>query len=250
MLLKEVFKATGKDKRCWQSFFIGLSVVYLAGGWFIENSGSGFHWGVLVTYLLSGILATLFAALWVARCKEEFLARQQEEAGHSAVRGSARACQRGYVVVFLIALAAQLVPMIAYRPSLSIVWALSFAFTSSGVASGWAYFLVGYPAMASLDHLDTRYGSDVPSRVVEGLKAELEFLRIVMMALIPTYGLVILTAVFGFDKVRDIIRPGGSGEQIWFGAGVALLLLTFHLAVTGAVAARHAQIARWLRKYV
>jgi hypothetical protein len=66
----------------------------------------------------------------------------------------------------------------------------------------------------------------------------------------------ILTLVLGLDKLAPLLYSEEGvdsfahipfGSQMWFVAGVSLLLVTFHASIVGLVYGRHSRIMRWMR---
>jgi hypothetical protein len=241
--------------------FVGLYILYGFGNYFLEDSIWPWEMFWLLPYLGAVGLCLAFLTLWVPKYQRKFRHMQSKGAyWQEEVEDTNIACFVGVSGVVLAVLVAQSALLgVARCLGGAILWPLSFAFLSSAVAGFGAYFYIGYAGMANLDIVDRSFGrqgerpaSNLPTGLVESLKAEMAMLRTLMGVLAWLYPFAAIGTLFGLDRIPLLFGWGSSADvplagQIWFIVGVALLLVGTHATVAGPVHGRHYDIARWLR---
>jgi len=247
-------------------WFVSLSAFYGFGSHFAEDSKHESWWTVVPVYAVAAIVLGLCAAWWVGGSRRVFLRAQGKENWQEELQATSAVSFLGATGAGLGTLLPQILLIVLYRPNGPVAWLTIFAILSSiVVASGGAYFFIGYPGMVNLERLEERLrrlagdanlATVVPRALISSLEAELGMLRILMGGILSLYVVGTVTMLLSLDKIPSLLGHKDKdmtfanlpvAEQIWFICGVALLLVACHALVAGPVWDQHSRIMLWLR---
>jgi hypothetical protein len=290
--MRKVLDIVWHNNRAWLwlgGWFVTLSIFYGFGSHFVENNkdwpwwarvlhvfrcferqlaehnNDGHRWTVVPVYVVAAIVLGLCTAWWVGGSRRVFLRAQKTESWQDELQATSAVWAYCVIGAGLGTLLPQILLIVLYRPNGPVAWLTIFAILSSVVASGGAYFFMGYPGMVNLERLEERLrrlagdanlATVVPRALISSLEAELGMLRILIGGIVSLYVVGTVTMLLSLDKIPSLLGHKDKdmtfanlpvAEQIWFICGVALLLVACHALVAGPVWDQHSRIMLWLR---